>query len=163
MKFIDSRINPFDPRLIHLREFLVQKHALGKPLRNAFKLDLNKISRVVARNLLPSSQTRMVSWQGQSPATIFLPSYFIFYRHECYKATRKRETMSEQRELGRTCKSSSRVSAVDAYFFRGTRLDRGQVVLTRAQKGEEGAVRIHRVGDYQCNAVLSLSLSFSCC
>lgn len=107
----------------------------------------------------------MVSWQGQSPATIFLPSYFIFYRYERYKATRERErereTMSERGEPGRTCKSSSRVSAVDAYFFRGTRLDRGQLVLTRAQKGERGLCAIHRVGDYQCDAVLSFSLFLS--
>ena len=31
----------------------------------------------------------------------------------------------------------------------------GQLVLTRAQKGEEGAMRIHRVGDYQCNALVA--------
>lgn len=106
----------------------------------------------------------MVSWQGQSPATIFLPSYFIFYRHERYKATRQRKGERE-RQCPNGGNSGELVNLRAAFLrwmhissaVRGSIVARihGQLVLTRAQKGEEGAMRIHRVGDYQCNALVA--------
>lgn len=73
---------------------------------------------------------------GPIPCDHFSPVVFHFLPLRALQGNeRERETMSERGEPGRTCKSSSRVSAVDAYFFRGKRPDRGQLVLTRAQKG----------------------------
>ena len=74
---------------------------------------------------------------------------------------RERETMSE-REGG----NSGELVNLRAAFLRWMHISsavrgsivariHGQLVLTRAQKGEEGAMRIHRVGDYQCNALVA--------